>query len=295
MAQSPSHKFGQIIGDLIEETLAGRLKAFARKHGLFLDKKGRRSARPGKKVTWLDEYNNLHDLDFVLERGGSDKQIGIPVAFIETAWRRYTKHSRNKAQEIQGAIIPLAAKHRFSAPFLGVIAAGVYTDGALNQLRSIGFTVLYLPYKTIVEAFRAGKVDASFDETTPDAEFQKKVLSWENLSSSQRSRVSQTVIRLNEEGITDFFHSLQRTVTRCIEAVRITPLHGVSSDLSSVEQAITFLDTYIAPACVGLPLKYEIMIRYSNGDKIEACFSTKESGIQFLEEFRATRFSAPPR
>jgi hypothetical protein len=88
MAQSPSHKFGQIIGDLIEEVLADRLRAFARKHGLFLDKKGERTARSGKKVTWVDEYGNLHDLDSVLERGGSDKQIGIPVAFIETAWRR---------------------------------------------------------------------------------------------------------------------------------------------------------------------------------------------------------------
>lgn len=51
---------------------------------------------------------NAHDLDFVLERGGSDDKIGMPAAFIETAWRRYTKHYRNNAQEIQGALEPLA-------------------------------------------------------------------------------------------------------------------------------------------------------------------------------------------
>ena len=86
---------------------------------------------------------NSHDLDFVLERGGTPDKIGMPVAFIETAWRRYTKHSRNKAQEIQGALEPLAETYRHLAPFKGAVLAGVFTEGALTQLRSLGFTVLY--------------------------------------------------------------------------------------------------------------------------------------------------------
>ena len=44
---------------------------------------------------------NVHDLDYVFEQGGTEATIGQPKAFIEIAWRRYTKHSRNKAQEIQ--------------------------------------------------------------------------------------------------------------------------------------------------------------------------------------------------
>ena len=107
MAESHSHKFGQIIGDLLEIAIQPHLEKFARKNKLFLDKKGIRKARPGKKVTWTDNNGNKHDLDFVIERGGAASKIGIPVAFIESAWRRYTKHSRNKAQEIQSAIIPL--------------------------------------------------------------------------------------------------------------------------------------------------------------------------------------------
>jgi hypothetical protein len=55
-------------------------------------------------------------LDFVLEKDGSVVTRGTPIAFIETAWRRYAKHSRNKAQEIQGAIIPLLETHRNYAP-----------------------------------------------------------------------------------------------------------------------------------------------------------------------------------
>src|SRR5437870_2375154 len=134
MAKSPAHAFGQIIGDVLEVAIEPVLSQFAQEKGLYLDKKGSRPARRGVKVSWTDLSGNVHDLDFVLEKDGSLTKIGIPVAFIETAWRSYTKHSRNKAQEIQGAIMPLAATYQNSAPFIAAILAGVFTQGALTQL-----------------------------------------------------------------------------------------------------------------------------------------------------------------
>jgi hypothetical protein len=107
MAISPGHKFGQLIGEVLEMAIEPILSEFAKQQGLFLDKKGPRPVRDGQKVCWTDLNGNKHDLDFVLERGGTPDRFGVPVAFIEAAWRRYTKHSRNKAQEIQGAILPL--------------------------------------------------------------------------------------------------------------------------------------------------------------------------------------------
>jgi hypothetical protein len=62
--------------------------------------------------------------------------LGMPAAFIETAWRRYTKHSRNKAQEIQGAIMPLVETYMKAGPFIGAVLAGVFTKGALMALNS---------------------------------------------------------------------------------------------------------------------------------------------------------------
>lgn len=101
MAESPSHRFGQIIGNLLEAVIEPFLTDFATRKCLYLDyQKNPRKARKGKKVTWEDPYGNVHDLDYVLERYGTDESTGTPVAFIEVAWRRYTKHSRNKAQEI---------------------------------------------------------------------------------------------------------------------------------------------------------------------------------------------------
>jgi len=114
MARSPAHRFGQIVGDVLEEAIRPLLERFAKKHDLYLDMKGNRPCRHGRKCSWTDLNKNSHDLDFVLERGGTLDKIGMPVAFIETAWRRYTKHSRNKAQEIQGALEPLAETSPFT-------------------------------------------------------------------------------------------------------------------------------------------------------------------------------------
>src|ERR1051325_9331170 len=160
MAESHSHTFGQIIGDLLETAIQPHLEKFAAENKLFLDKKGERLIRKGKKVSWKDIKDNIHDLDFVLERNGTNESLGIPVAFIETAWRRYTKHSRNKAQEIQGAILPLVETYKNSGPFIGAILAGVFTKGALEQLSSLGFSVLYIPYQNIIKILARHDIDA---------------------------------------------------------------------------------------------------------------------------------------
>ena len=167
MAISPAHRFGQMIGEVLEMTIEPVLNDFATEYGLYLDKKGPRPIRAGAKVSWTDLNGNQHDLDFVLERGGTPEKQGIPVAFIEAAWRRYTKHSRNKAQEIQGAIIPLSETHKNHHPFKGAVLAGVFTAGAITQLKSLGFSVAYFTYESVVEAFSVVGIDARSNEKTP--------------------------------------------------------------------------------------------------------------------------------
>ena len=141
MAESPSHKFGQIIGNLLESVIEPFLSEFAKEKHLYLDyQKNPRKARKGKKVTWEDPYGNVHDLDYVLEMDGTDTMTGTPVAFIEVAWRRYTKHSRNKAQEIQGAIY-LWPKS-FSGPihFLVLFYRAFSPKGLLSSYVHLVFT-----------------------------------------------------------------------------------------------------------------------------------------------------------
>jgi len=283
MAESPAHRFGQVIGELLESVVQPQLEAFCQSERLYLDhQRKNRPARRGKKVSWSDQYGNTHDLDFVIERDGTDQQVGRPLAFIETAWRRYTKHSRNKAQEIQGAILPLAEKYRWNNPFLGTILAGVFTDGSLGQLRSLGFSVLYFPYTSLVAAFRANEIDIAFDEATPDVVFRRTTKRIEATSPATMRQIRAHLVRANQSAIDNFFDALNRRLGRRVTRAIIIPLYGRVNEFTTLEDAVRFLDNHMIYEGSGEFRKYEIRVEFSNGDKIEASIETKDKVKEFL-------------
>lgn len=261
-----------------------QFQSFCTARGLYLDKKGvRGEARDGKKVSWVDKYGNTHDLDFVIEKGGTADFRGRPLAFIEAAWRRYTKHSRNKAQEIQGAVLPIAEKHEWDKPFLGVILAGVFTNGSLTQMKTSGFDVALFPYSSIVAAFASIGIDVAFDEVTPDEMFKHTIDQIDAISAQRRTELKQHLVESNEALLNQFFTSLEATLDRQIEQIILVPLHGKQNEFGSIEEAITFVNSYRDDVLHdGGFRKYEIIVRYNNGDKVEASFKDKDKAIGFL-------------
>ena len=283
MAESPAHRFGQVIGELLESVVLPQLEDFCRSEGLYLDhQKKDRQTRSGKKVSWTDQYGNAHDLDFVIERDGTDKEIGKPVAFIESAWRRYTKHSRNKAQEIQGAILPLAEKYRWNNPFLGTVLAGVFTEGSLDQLRSLGFHVLYFPYGSIVAAFQSEKIDIAFDESTPDRVFRQTTTRIGNSPPETIAKIRMHLVEANQAAIDNFFAALRQRLGRHITRVVVIPLYGRVNEFATIEEALGFLDAHVIYEGSGEFRKYEIRVEFSNGDKVEASMEAKNKVKEFL-------------
>lgn len=285
MADSPSHKFGQIIGDLLEEIMEPHLQLFCDERGLYLDKKGTRDgARQGKKVTWEDKFGNFHDLDFVIEKGGTNSEKGRPIAFIEAAWRRYTKHSRNKAQEIQGAILPIAEKYYWDKPFLGTVLAGEFTHGSLTQMKSSGFEVMYFPYETVVKAFSEVDINAEFDEQTPDTVFKDSIVKFEQLSSDKRSTLKSSLIIQNSSLLQNFLNNLSKVLDRMVDRIVLIPLHGPQNEFHNVNLAKEFITNYdVDNFQEGIFRKFEIIVWYNNGSKIDAQFTSKEESIRFLE------------
>ncbi len=283
MAQSPSHRFGQIIGDLLEAALFEPLQEIATECGLYLDYKHLRSARGGKKVTWKDSKGNLHDLDYVLEEGGSETIRGRPKAFIETAWRRYTKHSRNKAQEMQGAIQPLAETYSHCHPFLGVVLAGKFTTGSLTQLTSHGFHILFYPYETVIDLFSRVGIDAGFDEDTPDVELQSKVDAYDALPASQKERLVASFRDVRQEELREFIDGLRTVLSRLIEIVFILPLYGTPTQVPTVEAAIMFITSLEETIPIGPFIRFELNVRYTNGNEVRGQFHDKETAIEFLK------------
>jgi hypothetical protein len=284
MAESPSHKFGQIIGNFLEAVIKPFLSEFAKEKCLYLDhQQNPRKARKGKKVAWEDPYGNVHDLDFVLERDGTDTVRGAPVAFIEVAWRRYTKHSRNKAQEIQGAVLPLAEKFRWSNPFLGAVLAGVFTEGSLEQLRSLGFHVLYFPYDTLVAAFSDEGIDIAFEETTPDSAYRQCVKKIGAASRRKLEKIRTHLVAANQDKLDDFMASLGQRLGRLVDRVVIIPLYGRSNEFATIDDAIKFLDQHRVYEGSGEFRKYEVLVTFSNADRVEGSFKDKANVREFLE------------
>lgn len=283
MAQSPAHRLGQIIGDELEAAVQKPSRAIATEFGVFLDSKHSRPARGGKKkVVWEDSYGNTHELDYVLEEGGSEDSLGSPRAFIETAWRRYTKHSRNKAQEIQGAIVPLADTYREFRPFLGAVLAGTFTSGSIEQLRSHNFNLAYCPYETVVRAFMIEGVDVSSDEDTEEDELEQKVAAFDLLKHSQRESISEEILRLHAHQFDPFFDTLRLCLNREIEHIFILTLSGASRSFDSIDKAVRFISEHDQSEPESCFVRYELNVRYSNGDEVRAKYSDRDRAICFL-------------
>ena len=285
MAVSYAHRLGQIIGESLENAIEPFLRAFANKNNLYFDKKEYRIARSGTKLTWADINDNKHDLDFVFEKDGTQENIGKPIAFIECAWRRYTKHSRNKAQEIQGAIMPLFEKYKKDNPFIGVILAGIFTDNSLKQLQSLGFTILYFPYEMIVNAFKVMGLDVFFEENTTEKQFKSQIALWEKLNDIQKSNIYKKITEQNLLAINQFISSLQLKLDREIVNVHIWMMYGKQYIFDSIEKAKKFIVNINVDDISPEFNKYEAEIQYSNGDIIKVEYHNQSDMLGFLSNF----------
>jgi hypothetical protein len=297
MAQSLAHRWGQIIGDVFELFVRNILSEIAGQHGLYLDYKKPRKARARQtggrdlsKVTWRDSFGNRHDLDYVLERGGTEEALGIPVAFVESAWRRYTKHSKNKVQEIEAAVIPIAQTFSRFQPFCGAVLAGEFTRNALSQLISKGFSVLHVPYSSIIAAFQSVGIDAASEDGpggTKEADFKKKIAAWERLSSVEAADI--LIARWSEihaSEIALFKQRLIHSISRTVTLVRVTILRGNTVELHDVESAIGYLIEEEHSGRLRDDAEqresFEIQIRFCNEARIEATFPSRQEAIAFL-------------
>lgn len=289
MAISPAHTWGQILGNIVEDSVRPILEEIAEQHDLYLDYVRDRPARPRKTVTWSDEHGNDHDLDYVFEQGGTEEQIGAPVGFVEVAWRRYTKHSKNKVQEIQGAVMPIAAKHADWAPFMGAILAGMFTTNALEQLRTNGFEVLYIPYERVVASFESVGIAASSEETSEEQEYIEKIETWDALSADQKDEVKKNLLASCESEIDLFVRSLERAVGRIVERVIIFPLFGESIEFLSFNDASRFLrDGSIEPTDQPTFVRIEIQVRYNNSDVVKGSFASRHTALSFLRRISSS-------
>lgn len=285
MATSPSHQLGEAIGDFFELAIIQYLNPIVSKKGYYLDYRHPRPARGNKReVIGIDHNGNKHKLDIVVEKGGSETKLGIPKAFIEMAWRRYVKHSKNKVQEIAGAILPLIETHAKDMPFYAAVLAGEFTDNALVQLRSQGFYVLYFNYAEICSLFRTVGLSIHWEENTSDADLQDIVDSFHALDDAKMRRLLRNFFKTYSDRLKALADALCESLDTTISEVVVVPIHGVAQTLDTISDAVKFIMDYDESTSVPI-LRYEIIVRYNNGDEYTMKCSNKSKAIQFLNQY----------
>jgi hypothetical protein len=273
-----------MIGDFVEGLLSTDLKALAERVGLYCDCKGFRPGvrGNGRKVTWQDEKGNKHDLDYVLEKGASDHERGLPVAFIEFTWRRYTKHSVNKAGELANALVPLRRTYP-TCRFAGAILAGEFTEPAKTQLTSQGIAVLHIPFDTIADAFAAVGIDLRYAETAGNEVKLLAIDKWGALGDNEIVQVADAVRGAAASQYSPFMGDLEAAVSSMVESVWILRLFGERVLFPSVHAAISALEGFQIDSRGPTPfVRFEVGIRYSNGERIEGRFCAKDRALEFL-------------
>ena len=285
MATSPSHQLGEAIGDFFEFSIIQYLNPIISRKGYYLDYRHPRPARGNKReVIGVDYNGNKHKLDIVVEKGGSETKLGTPKAFIEMAWRRYVKHSKNKVQEIAGAILPLIETHAKDMPFYAAVLAGEFTDNSLVQLRSQGFYVLYFNYAEICSLFKTVGLSILWEENTSDSDLQDIVDSFRALDDAQIRRFLINFFETYSDRLKELADALCESLDTTIAEVVVVPVHGIAQTLDTIGGALKFIMDYDETTSVPI-LRYEIIVRYNNGDEYTMKCSNKSKAIQFLNQY----------
>lgn len=167
---SAGHRLGQLIGDWWEtKVIYPLLNDIAQSLDLFLDNRLVSRSCRSDKVQWADIEENYVDYDYVLELGGSLSTKGIPVAFIESFWRRGARHSKDKARDDTNKLLPMRDTYP-TARFLAIAACGEFTEPARSYVRSRGIELFFISKEKIVNAFKT--IGATIDY--PDSLIEQK-------------------------------------------------------------------------------------------------------------------------
>lgn len=196
---SSGHKLGQIIGDWYEEYFAlPILRKVAKNLNLFCDSRFLKRNCRGEKIIWQDLDGNDVDYDFVLELNGTKNKIGAPVAAFETFWRRGSRHSKDKARDDTGKLVPLKYTYP-TARVLGIISAGDFTKPAKNLVKSRGVDLFYVDKENIVSAWKKNGLTIDYPDKSSEeikSKLAKDVVEAIRMDKSILKKIAKDLVKL---------------------------------------------------------------------------------------------------
>lgn len=244
---SAGHRLGQMVGDWWERFLVSPLlEAVAKDLDLYLDSRFVSRTCRGDKIIWADADRNETDYDFVLELGGRADKLGIPVGFVETFWRRGSRHSKDKARDDTGKLVPMKETYP-TARYLGIVACGDFTEPAKTLVRSRDVHLFYAPKNKVVSAFKQCGIEIDYPDNLPEAEKQKLASVAERKMSIERTKksVARALLQLvGSSAINAFILEVRSALSAMPQEIAFTQLtHSEWVVFRHLKDASRFLDS----------------------------------------------------
>ena len=130
---------------------------------------------------------NEVDYDYVLELGGTNEKKGVPVAFLESFWRRGARHSKDKARDDTNKLLPMRSTYP-TARFLAIAACGMFTEPAREYVRTREVDLFYISKPKIIEAFSKAGLEIDYPDTMPEEDKLNLVNRLENMLSPKTKK-----------------------------------------------------------------------------------------------------------
>jgi len=268
---SAGHKLGQLIGDWFEQFFVlPLLTSVASELSLFLDNRFMERPARGERIVWKDADGNEVDYDFVLELGGSQTQVGIPVAFIESFWRRGSRHSKDKARDDSGKLRPMRAAYP-TARFLGVVAAGDFTAPARELVRGYEIDLLYVPKDKIIKAFGEHGLIIDYPDTAPEEDKQQIAAEFAaNFTLESKQAIAESLIELmGRVAVDSYIDRVRSKLSALPQEIRFVLRHDSTPIVfESLADATAFLQNPLFEMATPIE-SYLYQVTYSDGSEFE--------------------------
>lgn len=144
---------------------------------------------------------------------------------------------------------------------------------------------MYFSINAIEAAFASQGIDVHWDEATSEQDLQSRVEQLEALSKIQLQAIGDHLMAENAEQWEKFLQCLRNALERTIESISVTSLFGISKIFGSVEYACGYIVSDTKESDLGKTAfhSYEIIVTYSNGDRIDMRFKEQQAALASLQ------------
>lgn len=146
---------------------------------------------------------------------------------------------------------------------------------------------MYFSYAELCRLFETVGVSIHWEENTSEAELQSIVDSVQALEDGRVEKLRENFYALYGSRLEQLANALCDALDTVVSEVIVVPLHGVARVLNTAVDAVCFLQDYDEAAAVPI-LRYEITVRYRNGDEYTMKCASRAKAVQFLNQYIPT-------